>query len=143
LFLLKRVVSIPSSSHCSTCCYATVFDKLVGSFDCLISFPDLIFVLWLIWLLTRLMCSVLSLVNRCNIAVTNSQVQCQPIVCILYRKLFGDNIYKQWEFGMVMVIRLGTDFGKLIKVTLKGGQKRVGGWGIRYVDCCVLWPCAC
>jgi hypothetical protein len=31
---------------------------LVGGFDCLISIPDSIFVLWLTWLLTRLMCSI-------------------------------------------------------------------------------------
>jgi hypothetical protein len=37
--------------------FKCVFDRLFGGFDCLISFPDLIFVLWLIWLLARLMCS--------------------------------------------------------------------------------------
>jgi hypothetical protein len=34
-----------------------VFNRLVGDFDCLISFLHLIFVLWLTWLLTMLMCS--------------------------------------------------------------------------------------
>jgi hypothetical protein len=49
---------------------------------------------------------------------------------MLYIKPFGDNVYKQWELGQVMVIRLVTDFGGLVKVALKGGAgKRVGGGG--------------
>jgi hypothetical protein len=34
------------------------FGMLLGGFDFLISFPDLIFVLWLTWLLARLMCCI-------------------------------------------------------------------------------------
>jgi hypothetical protein len=33
-----------------------VLDRLVGVFDALFSFPDLIFALWLTWLLATLMC---------------------------------------------------------------------------------------
>jgi hypothetical protein len=35
-----------------------IFGILVGRFDCMISFPDLMFVLWPNWLLARLMCSI-------------------------------------------------------------------------------------
>jgi hypothetical protein len=42
--------------HLVLCHY--IFGKLVCGFDCLISFPDLIFVLWLTWLFARLICPI-------------------------------------------------------------------------------------
>jgi hypothetical protein len=42
--------------HLVVCHY--IFGMLVGGFDFLISFPDLIFMLWMTWLLARLMCSI-------------------------------------------------------------------------------------
>jgi hypothetical protein len=48
LFFLRRVVSIPFSSHHFTWCCAIVFGRLVGEFDCLIYFPDLILVAGLV-----------------------------------------------------------------------------------------------
>jgi hypothetical protein len=51
----------------------------------------------------------------------------------LNRKSLDDNIYKQWQLGRVMVIRLHIDFGKLEKVALKGViGKGVGCWGKRF-----------
>jgi hypothetical protein len=44
------------SIHLVLCHYA--FDWLVAGSDCLISFPGLIFVLWLTWLLAKLMCYI-------------------------------------------------------------------------------------
>jgi hypothetical protein len=62
------------------------------------------------------------------------------VVYLLYRKLLGDNIYKQWELGGVTVIRLDIDIWEI-----EGGRKRRngkrGGWmQKRYGGCWVLWP---
>jgi hypothetical protein len=57
-FFLKRVVFILcSSSHGSTWCHATMFliGYLAFLIACFLTF-DLIFVLWLSWLLARLVC---------------------------------------------------------------------------------------
>jgi hypothetical protein len=60
----------------------------------------------------------------------------RPVVYTLYRKPFNDNIYKQWEFVGVMVIRVVIDFQELIKMALKRGSlKGVGGWRKRNGDC--------
>jgi hypothetical protein len=48
----------------------------------------------------------------------------------LYRKSLDGNIYKQWNLGGLMVIRLVIDFGELVKVALKMGEgvgKGLGG----------------
>jgi hypothetical protein len=45
------------SLHLMLCLY--IFGRLVGGFDCQISLPDLIFLLWLIWFLARLTWSFL------------------------------------------------------------------------------------
>jgi hypothetical protein len=42
---------------------------------------------------------------------------------VFYKKPFHDNIYKQLEFGGVIVIRLVICYGELVK----GGGKR-SGW---------------
>jgi hypothetical protein len=46
------------------------------------------------------------------------------VVYILHRKLLGDNVYKQWELGMVMVVWLEIEAW----VIGKGGIKHVGEW---------------
>jgi hypothetical protein len=53
-------------------------------------------------------------------------------------------MYKQSEFGGVIVIRLVIYFGELVKVALKGRVgKRVGG-GRGYRTAGLLWPlCVC
>jgi hypothetical protein len=109
------------SLHLVLCNY--VFDRLVGDFNHLISF--LIFVLWLTCFLARFIC-FLSLAWRCNIAITNSQINARSVVYILNRKPFDDNIYKQWELGQGMVIRLVIDLEELVKVVLKQSGKRCG-----------------
>jgi hypothetical protein len=59
---------------------------------------------------------------------------------MLYRKIIDDNIYKQWELGQVIVIRLVIDFRELVMVKLKWGTgKWVVMWGKRFADCWVLW----
>jgi hypothetical protein len=77
---------------------------------------------------------------RYNLVITNSQFIARPVVYTLYRKPFNDNIYKQWELGQVMVLRLVTDFGELVKVALKSGVvgKGVCQLGKRYGGFCVL-----
>jgi hypothetical protein len=68
----------------------------------------------------------LALAWRYNIAIKNSQVPCQTNCLHIYRKSFDDNIYKQWELGWVMIIRLVIDLWELVKVALKGGVGK--GW---------------
>jgi hypothetical protein len=41
------------------------------------------------------------------------------------------------RLGEIMVIRLVTDYGELVKLALKKG---VGGWVKRYGGCWVVWP---
>jgi hypothetical protein len=60
----------------------------------------------------------------------------RPVVYILYRKPFDDNIYKQWE---LIYIKLVIDFGKWVNVALKGvvGNELVE-WGNRFEGFWVL-----
>jgi hypothetical protein len=42
-------------------------------------------------------------------------------------KPLDDNIYKQWELGQMMVVRLVIDIGELLKLVLKSGVGNVVG----------------
>jgi hypothetical protein len=74
----------------------------------------------------------LSLAWRYNLAITNSQVQCQ-ISCLHIKKIckpLENNICKQFQLRQVIVTRLVIDFGELVKVALKGRMgKEVGMLG--------------
>jgi hypothetical protein len=78
IIFLKRVVSILSSSHHPTwhCAAMILIGYLVVLIFCFLCL-NLIFMLWLTWLLARLMCFFW----RYNLVITNSRVQCQ-ISCL-------------------------------------------------------------
>jgi hypothetical protein len=50
--------------------------------------------------------SFVSLAWKSNVAITIHRFNARPVVHVLYRKPLHDNIYKQWELGGVMAIRL-------------------------------------
>jgi hypothetical protein len=50
------------------------------------------------------------------------------VIYILYRKLLHDNFYTKWDLGWVMAVRLVIDLGELVKVVLKRGIEKSGGW---------------
>jgi hypothetical protein len=79
----------------------------------------------------------LSLAWRCDIAITNSQVQCQTSCLHIISKPLDGNIYKQWELGQVMVIKLVIDFGELVKVVLKRWGEGSGIGAAGFCNACV------
>jgi hypothetical protein len=87
------------------------------------------------------------------VGVNSFRFNARLVVYILYSKLLGDNIYKQWELGGIMAIRIELETG----VIGKGGQKKgeVSGeeiWGLlhfvtlmcfRVYFCCCSGGCMC
>jgi hypothetical protein len=70
----------------------------------------------------------LSLAWSCKLVISNYRFNARPVVYLLYIKLLGDNIYKQWKLGGVMVVWLVIETW----IIGKGNAKR-GEWKVRCI----------